>query len=177
MNLRIFAVAWLACVVICSSNAQQPVVSTRGNFEDFKFLVGGIWHGEAPALDQSKPLQIQSHFDWTENHQAIRFDSSWIFDGKPYPYTSGIYLYDPAKKSMRILYSDAEGGFTDGTVENNNGVLEHALTVTDKDGKSELVRTRLSRQDDGSFVNQILRMKDGKWQTFIEVHYRRAQVP
>lgn len=83
-------------------------------------------------------MSIESRCDWAANHQGIRFDGTFLIDGKPTPYTSGSYNWDAAKRQIVFSYSDAEGSLTDGAVELQSGALVHNFNITKSDGKVEI---------------------------------------
>jgi hypothetical protein len=162
-------------IVACSFTAlaettNQPPAT---GLASLGFLVDGIWRGDLPPGSDGQKVGIEARFGWTENRQGIRFDSEWLVGGKKYPYTSGVYLWNPQLKQVVISYSDAEGALTTGTVSQADEVFEHDLQVIYPSGKIEKVQTKLTRSGNGSFTNAIYRLKDGQWDKFVEVHYIR----
>jgi hypothetical protein len=140
------------------------------------FLVGGTWHGDLPSDSANgQKTGIEARFEWTENHQEIRFDSEWVVGGKRYPYTSGIYLWNPQLRQIVICYSDGEGALTTGTVSLADEVFAHDLQVVYSSGQLEKVQTKLTHSGSSSFTNAIYRMKDGHWDKFVEVHYNKLK--
>ncbi len=70
--------------------------------------------GEIPVLEGKVPLKIELRFSWTENHQAIRFDSAFVTKDQRKPYTSGLYAWDGAKGKLVIFYVNDDGDVTGG---------------------------------------------------------------
>jgi hypothetical protein len=160
----------LAAAVLLSSlglRGEAPAVSKMG---PMKFLIGA-WRGELPAQPDGQKMAVESKFDWTANHQGIRFESVWLIGDKRYPYTSGMYVWDPEKNRPIITYVDGEGTLTTGTVEISGDVYQHELHVVEAGGKAELVRATVHQVDETTYTNTIFIMKDGKWTKFAEVKY------
>jgi len=139
------------------------------------FLVGGTWHGDLPPGPDGQKAGIEAQFEWTQNHQGIRFDSAWLLGGKKYPYTSGVYLWNPQSRKILISYSDSEGALTTGTVNVADEVFVHDLQVIYSSGKTESVQTRLTHSGNEDFTNSIYRLKDGHWDQFVAVHYGKLK--
>jgi hypothetical protein len=136
-------------------------------------LVGGTWVGEVPVPDGRAPIQIELQFAWAENKQAVRFDSSFIREGKRQPYTSGLYAWNAAKGRLVIFYTDSGGSLTEGTITREGGILVNDLAVTEKSGKTTQVQVRLTKLDNDTFSNEIFVAKDGAWSPFVNVRYVR----
>lgn len=152
-------------------HAEGTVVS---KLAPLTFLVGD-WRGELPARPNAQKVTVESKFDWTANHQGIRFESTWLIGDKHYPYTSGLYVWDPEKNRPMITYTDAEGTLTTGFVEMTGDVYQHELRVVDARGKAKSVRATLAHTDENAYTNTIYIMKDGKWDKFAEVRYVKSQ--
>jgi hypothetical protein len=86
-----------------------------------------------------------------------------VVDGKKYPYTSSIYLWNPQLKQIVISYSDAEGALTTGTVSLADEVFAHDLQVVYPAGQIEKVQAKLTHSGSGHYANAIDRLKDGHW--------------
>jgi hypothetical protein len=86
-----------------------------------------------------------------------------VVGGKKYPYTSGIYLWNPQLKQIVISYSDAEGALTTGTVNLANEVFAQDLQVIYPSGQIEKVQAKLTHSGSDRYVNAIYRLKDGHW--------------
>ena len=163
----------LACsFTALAETTNQPAAT---GLASLGFLVGGTWRADLPPGADSRKMGIEARFEWTQNHQGIRFDSAWLAGDKKYPYSSGVYLWNPQLKQVVISYSDAEGALTTGTVSRADQVFEHDLQVIDSSGKIEKVRAKLTYSGSGSYTNAIYRLKDGQWDKFVEVHYNKVK--
>jgi hypothetical protein len=143
--------------------------------EPIAFLVGGVWRGHLPAGKTGPAPSIELRCDWSANHQGIRFDSSFVVDGKRSPYTSGIYNWNPSKRLLVFVYSDAEGSLTEGGVTLENGALIHDFTVTDVHGKVEKARAIITPHGPNAYTNNILMEKNGSFERVVSVEYERAE--
>jgi len=136
-------------------------------------FVGGRWVAALPADKDGNAMRIELRFAWAENRQGVRFDSAFVSGEKRAPYTSGLYGWDGAKGKLVIFYMDSSGSLTEGPVTQEGDVLVHELTVTDKAGKLELVRVRLTKVSADVFTNDIFVQKDGAWAKVVAVRYER----
>jgi hypothetical protein len=114
-------------------------------------------------------------FSWAENKQVLRFDAAFVSGSNRRPYTSGIYVWDPEAQKLRLVYADAEGSLTDGTVTLENEVLVHELTIKQAHAAPEQIRARLTKSGTDVFTNEIFGQKDGTWTKLVEVRYERAR--
>jgi hypothetical protein len=164
----------LACsfTVLAEPTNQPPATGLAS----LGFLAGGTWRADLPPGSDGRKAGIEARFEWTQNHQGIRFDSAWLVGDKKYPYTSGIYLWNPQLKQIVISYSDDEGALTTGAVNLANEVFAHDLQVIYPSGKIEKVQTKLTHSGSSSFTNAIYRLKDGQWDKFVEVRYEKVQL-
>lgn len=168
--LKIVAVL-LALAGGAATRAAEPASSP---FAPLAFLAGKVWRAELPPMPNGAKAGIELHADWTENHQAVRFESAWMSAGKSTPYTSGMYAWNPAKKQLVILYSDAEGSLTEGTISIEGEVLVHELTVNGKDGKLTRVRSRITPRGPEAYTNEIFLLKNDVWEKFVDLRYERV---
>ncbi|MBI3887013.1 MAG: hypothetical protein HY302_14990 [Opitutae bacterium] len=137
-------------------------------------LVGGLWVGPLPPGPAgSAPMVIELRFEWSENKQAIRFDSSFVAGDKKRPYTSGLYGWNAAKGKIAIFYVDSGGSLTEGDITLEDSVLVNELLSTDSAGKVMPIRVRLTKIGDNAFTNEIYLQKDGAWAPFVMVRYER----
>jgi hypothetical protein len=163
----------LACsFTTLAETTNQPVAT---GLATLGFLAGATWRGELPPTSNGQKAGIEARFEWTENHQGIRFDSAWLVGGKKIPYTSGVYLWNPQLKQIAITYSDDEGALTTGTVSLAGEVFAHDLQVIYPSGKIEKIQTKLTHSGSDIFTNAIYRLKDGHWDKFVEVHYTKLK--
>jgi hypothetical protein len=136
-------------------------------------LVGGLWVGPVPAPADKPPVHIELRFEWTENKQAIRFESAFVSEGKARPYTSGMYGWNGAKKKLVLFYMDSGGSLTEGEITQEEGVLVNDLISTEPTGKVVPIRVKLTKIGNDAFTNDIYLQKDGAWAPFINVRYER----
>jgi len=164
----------LACSFTALAEATNQPPAT--GLASLAFLTGGTWRADLPPGSDGQKAGIEARFEWTQNHQGIRFDSEWLAGERKYPYTSGVYLWNPQLKQIMISYSDADGALTTGTVSQADEVFEHDLQVIYPSGKIEKVQTKLTHAGSSSFTNAIYRLKDGQWDKFVEVHYNKVKL-
>lgn len=139
------------------------------------FMVGGRWVGRLPPGPDGSVLALEMRFDWTANKQGIRFDGEFVKGGQHFPYTSGLYGWNPAKKQIVFWYSDSDGSLHQGDVSPEPGVFRQEFTITDKTGKVTNARSRLTPQGADAFTNEILVSKNGAWEKIAEVRYERQK--
>src|SRR5207302_7149356 len=137
-----------------------PSASSEFSLAPIAFLAGGVWRAHLPPGPNGAKVEIELKADWSANHQAIRFDSTWMIEGKRKPYTSGIYCRNAAKKRIVFMYADAEGGLSEGAITIDNGVLVHDFTVAERTGTVSNVRCRLTANPPSAFTNEIFRSKN-----------------
>jgi hypothetical protein len=167
----------LLLILACSFTAPAETTNqpSATGLASLGFLTGGTWQADLPPDANGQKAGIEARFEWTQNHQGIRFDSEWLVGDKKYPYTSGVYLWNPQLKQIVISYSDADGALTTGTVSQADEVFEHQLQVIYPSGKVEKVQTKLTHSGSSSFTNAIYRLKDGQWDKFVEVNYNKVK--
>ena len=170
----LFWVALAALSVVSGAAADTQTNATPvSTLAPIEFLVGGTWHGDLASATNEPKMAIESKFEWTGNHQGIRFDSTWVINGKGFPYSSGIYMWNPEKKQIAIVYNDAKGALTEGFVEFAGPVLLHNLREVDISGKVEMVQAKMTHLDAQTFVNEIYTLTQGHWQKIVSVRYAR----
>ena len=159
---------WLAMASVRAAEMKESPLAPLAS------LVGGLWVGDLPPQG-NVPMKIELRFAWAENRQAVRFDSNFVQGDKRSPYTSGLYVWNPAKGRIGIVYTDFSGSLTEGTITREGEVLVNDLLVTHPDGKSEPVRVRLTKSGPDAFTNEIFVEKNGAWAPFVTVHYVRGK--
>jgi hypothetical protein len=137
-------------------------------------LVGGVWTASVPVPAGKPPMRIEARFEWSVNRSAIRFDSVFVSEGRRAPYSSGLYAWNAASRRIEVVYTDADGSLTKGSIRQEDGVLVNDLVETAPDGKETPIRVRLTRIGDNLFENAIFVPKDGRWAPLVTVTYRRA---
>ena len=165
--LLLMSFFWFA--QIGQSSGQSPT----DPLGDIKFLVGGVWSADLPATPDGTHMSTELKADWTPNHQAIRFDSVFVSNGKRTPYTSGCYFWNAAKARTVFAYADREGSLIEGDVFLENGALRHEFTITNREGKVEKVRALITPHLPDGYTNDIFIEKEGAWSKMASVSYRR----
>jgi hypothetical protein len=161
------------------SNEAAPSPGGGGtHLESIAFLVGGVWRGQLPSSapeTKGAPTAVELRCDWSANHQAIRFDGAFIVDGKPLPYTSGLYAWNGSKQKLTFFYTDDEGSLTEGVVEPEKGALVHNFTVTSATGEVSNTRAIITPAGPDHYTNEIFVQKNGAWQKLVAVKYDRIR--
>jgi hypothetical protein len=147
-----------------------PAVSPYAVLESF---VGGVWSGALAPQKDGIPLRIELRFAWAENKQGMRFDSSFVKGEKRAPYTSGMYAWNAAKGKLVIFYTDSSASLSEGTIVQEENVLVHDFTVSNKDGTIDTARVRLTKVNADVFTNEIFLLKNDAWVKIVEVRYER----
>jgi hypothetical protein len=137
-------------------------------------FVGGTWSAALPAGKDGAPRSIELVFTWAQNHQGIRFDSSFVSGTQRVPYVSGMYAWDAATKKLEMFYSDSEGSLTRGPVTLADGVLVHDLTESDSDGTVDLLQVRIAKVGQDAFTDDIYLRRDAAYVKIASVRYQRA---
>ncbi len=137
------------------------------------WLAGGTWKAALPPRPDGTTVGIELRVERPANGQGLRFDSSFLFGGKPSPYSSGMYAWDAAKKKFAIFYTDSHGALSAGDVTLEGGVLVHEMTVAEADGTISPVRVRMKQTAPDAYTSEIYVQKDGAWTLFVTVHYER----
>lgn len=143
-------------------------------FDPIAFWVGGSWHGQLPPPPGggTAPTLVTT-FAWMENRRAIRFDTVAVAGERRRPYTSGVYGWHPARKTLVFWYTDAAGGLTEGTVVIEGGVLVHEFTAVDAAGQVTPYRARVTPDGADAYWNEIFHQENGEWKSFVKVRYER----
>jgi hypothetical protein len=173
----LLAAAALWLLAAGASRADGPDAPAAPPFAPIEFLVGGVWQGDLPPSPDGQAVRLESRYSWAENHQAIRFDSTWIVAGKRHPYASGLYAWDPAKKQLAVWYTDAAGSLGAGAVFPAGQSVQEDLTVTDGSGLAEAVRARFTPAGADRCQEDLFTLKAGQWERLVTVLYHRAAVP
>lgn len=146
-------------------------------YAPLSFLVGGVWSAGLPPDKFGNDLRIDLRCEWAGNRQGIRFESAFVRRGKAAPYSSGMYVWDPVKSKLTIIYTDDEGALTQEVLTEAGGVLVHDLTVANKDGTVDVVHTKLTKLGEDTFTNEISIKKGGDWQKIAAPRYERHPEP
>ncbi len=140
------------------------------------YWVGGTWRGELPPAPDGRVVAIETVFHWTENRQAVRFESTFVAGEKRAAYCSGIYGWDPGRNAIAFWYFDNGGTLYQGTVTVENDVLAHDFTATSRAGEVDHFRARVQRLGPDAYENTIQHPAEagGEWQTIAVVRYHRT---
>lgn len=164
----------LLTVPLCAADpgsAEKPV----SPYAPIAWFIGGNWVATLPTQKDGTTVKLELTFEWPANQQGLRFDSSFIVGGKRAPYSSGMYAWNAAKRKFTIFYTDSSGGLSEGDVTQEGDVFAHEFTATDKNGKVEPIRVRLTKVDADTFTNEIFVQKDGAWVKFVTARYERQK--
>lgn len=164
----------LSLLLVSGLAAAKPAPDAAP-LEALASFVGGVWRAQLPKSTQSGPTSLELRFEWGQNHQIIRFDSTWQGGAnRSAPYTSGCYCWNGAQKTFKIVYADSEGTLFEGPVWQTKDVFLNDLTATQADGTTYAVQVRLTRHGANRFTNDIfLHEKDGSWKKAVSVKYVR----
>ena len=139
------------------------------------FLTAHDWEAKLPDSPDGKKRSIHAHFAWAANHQAIVFNSAFVTDGKPMPYVDGMYVWNPQKNAIEMIYSEGDGTLTDGTVHAKDGVLVHEFRQMHPDGKIEEYVSHLTAQGTEKWTNAIFARKGNALTKLVQVEYLPAK--
>jgi hypothetical protein len=90
-------------------------------------------------------------------------------------FIDGIYAWNPEKRAIIFVYSDAKGGLYEGTVRLEDGKLVHEFQEIDPNGKIELLLARVTPHGTDSWDNAIFARKDGALTPLVQVQYLAAR--
>jgi hypothetical protein len=135
------------------------------------FFTAHEWDAKLPDSPDGKKMSIHARFTWAENRQAIRISNQFVIDGKPTPYIDGLYFWNPEKRVIMFVYSNAEGGLFEGTVRLEEGKLVHEFQEIHADGKIDALLARVTPHGTESWDNAIFARKDGALTPLVQVKY------
>lgn len=162
----------LAMVVLVSSAFAADKPSAPGEkLGPLAFLAGHTWEAKLPENADGKKRGLRAHFAWGQNHQAIIFTSAFVTDGKPMPYVDGMYLWNPEKRALEMIYSEGDGTLTEGTVHVDGEKLVHEFRQIHADGKVEDYVSHLTPHGSTRWTNEVFARKGGQLIKMVEVEY------
>jgi hypothetical protein len=138
------------------------------------FFTAHEWDAKLPDSPDGKKMSIHARFTWAENRQAIRISNQFVIDGKPTPYIDGLYFWNPDKRIIMFLYSDAKGSLYEGTVRLEGDKLVHEFQEIHADGKIDPLLARVTPHGTDSWDNAIFARKDGALTPLVQVQYLPA---
>ena len=162
-------------LVFAAENPAAPGASAPSPYASFDFLIGGVWRATLPPGKDGVALQIEAEFAVPENRQGVSFHSTFIRGEKRSPYTHGLYAWNGAKGKLVFFYTDSQGSLTEGTIAQEGNVLAHDFTITDKAGKVERARSRLTKLGPDAFTNEISVLRDEAWTKVVDIRYERQR--
>ena len=160
-SARALVLCFMAAFGWSALAAQEKPAAPVSPLAPLASLVGGVWVGALPPPPSGPSMSIELRFEWAENKQAIRFDSSFVQGEKRKAYTSGMYGWNAAKGKITIYYMDSGGNLTEGDITLEDGVLVNELLSTDPKGQVTPIRVKLTKVGDNVFTNDIYLQKDG----------------
>jgi hypothetical protein len=144
-------------------------------FAPIDFLPGGVWRGDLPSGTNEIKTQIEAKYEWTGNHQAIRFETAWVTGDKRRPYCSGMYVWNAEKKQIEVIYTDSKGGLVEGTLAVEGEIRQTDLKLVDNSGKVQTLHSKMTHPDPTTFINEMSMKRGDDWQKLITVRYERPQ--
>jgi hypothetical protein len=149
----------------------EPPAAPGEKLNPLAFLTAHEWEAKLPDSPDGKKISIRAHFEWGQNHQAVIFNSAFVTDGRSKPYVDGIYVWNPEKQAIGMIYSDDKGTLTDGTVQVKEGTLLHEFRQIHPDGKVEEFASHVTSQGSEKWTNEIFARKGGQLTKIVEVQY------
>ena len=164
------------CLLIFSSllpviAEESPAKVTASPLAPLAFFTAHEWDAKLPDSPDGKKMSIHARFTWAENQQSIRISRQFVIDGKPEPYIDGLYFWNPEKRTLMFVYSNAEGGLFEGTVRVEDGKLVHEFQEIHPDGKIDPLLARVTPHGTESWDNAIFARKDGALTPLVQVQY------
>jgi dipeptidyl aminopeptidase/acylaminoacyl peptidase len=99
-------IGFLASSLLCvAEESPKPVASPLA---PLAFFTVHEWDAKLPDSPDGKKMSIHARFTWSENKQAIRISNYFVIDGQQTPYIDGIYAWNPEKRAIIFVYSDAK---------------------------------------------------------------------
>jgi hypothetical protein len=157
------------CPSVTALADDKPAEATAANpLQSIGWMTGGTWKAEAKTPD-GKVTLVESQLRWAENGQAIEFVSR--FNGSPH--YSGLYCWDPSRKTIAFWYTSADGEFTQGTAKMDANVLTQEFDLYHKDGTGHHLKSRIQRTGENSYHWNVMAEKNGTWTELIALDYAR----
>lgn len=139
------------------------------------FFTAHEWEAKLPDSKDGKKMSIHARFTWAENHQAILISNHFVIDGKPMPYITGLYVWNPEKKSLVFTYVDGKGSLSEGTVRMEGNQLIHEFHEINPSGKSEQFVARVTPHGTESWDNAIFAGRGDGQTPIVQVQYLPAR--
>lgn len=167
----IFLLGLLPSSMLFAAVEESPAKAPASSLAPVAFFTAHEWDAKLPDSPDGKKMSIHARFTWAENRQAIRISNQFVIDGKPTPYIDGLYFWNPERRSIMFVYSDAKGSLYEGTVRLEEGKLVHEFQEIHPDGKIDALLARVTPHGTDSWDNAIFARKDGKLAPLVQVQY------
>ncbi len=145
-------------------------VEVAAPYAPLAFLAGSCWKGTFPNSATDEHC-----FTWIYGGKFLRDRHVVHRDGRPDDRGESIYLWDEARHQLRYVYIESAGGFAEGTVTAEDGVLVFPATRYTEDGKDQTYRSRWHRQGADAY-EVVTEFKAGEaWQPGFTVRMARVR--
>ncbi|MBS0378943.1 MAG: hypothetical protein JSS29_10700 [Proteobacteria bacterium] len=154
----------LLCPAAQSLEAAPP-------YAPLAFLAGSCWKGTFP-----KSTVTDEHcFSWIYGGRFLRDRHVVHREGKPDDRGESVYVWDAVRHELRYLYIESAGGFAEGTVTAEDGVLVFPATRYTEGGEDQTYRSRWRRQGPDAY-EVVTEFKAGEaWQPGLTVRMVRSR--
>ena len=171
----VFLLGLLTRSVLSAAAEEPPAKLPASPLAPLAFFTAHEWDAKLPDSPDGKKMSIHARFTWAENRQAIRISNQFVIDGKPTPYIDGLYFWNPEKRAIMFLYSDAQGSLYEGTVRIEDEKLVHEFQEIHADGKIDPLLARVTPHGTDSWDNAIFARKNGALTPLVQVQYLPAR--
>lgn len=165
----------MGAVSFVAAAGPTPSAMETSPLAPLAFFTAHEWEAKLPDSSEGKKMSIHNRFTWAENRKAIRVSNQFMIDGKPEPYIDGLYAWNPLKKMLVFMYTDAEGNFSEGTVRIEEGKLVHEFQEIHPDGKVDALVARVTPHGSESWDNAIFVRKGDALTPLVQVQYLPAR--
>lgn len=158
-------------LTVVGARSQQEVAALDHPKIDELLWMAGEWR--AVEKTDGKELVVRLSARKSENGQALLY-YVWFESGdKKTPRYNGMYYWDPAEKTFKMLQVNADGNVAQGTLEQSgNRVTQTVKTVT-SDSSFELKSEWEIRPREFRFVGQFRPAGKAEWAPAVDVTYSR----
>jgi len=170
------AASLYACIAVIALNvmAQSPTTPAaiaESPLAGVAWLVGGTWVSDVKEAQDGSVTHVENHISWAPNHQAIQFVTD--FNGKPH--YNGMYMYDPAKKTVNFYYTSSEGQLTVGTStpDADRKTLRQEFDVIQPNGGTGHLRSTMVRDGNDAYLFTVFAQQSGEWKQLFQITYKR----
>ena len=152
---------WLICAAAIAAEPAKELMP-------LDWLTRGVWTAETKPAEGAA-VKIESELRWMANQHAIQFVTR--FNGEPH--YSGIYGWDPGRKTIAFWYTSADGALTTGTAKPAAEGLLQEFDITEANGTSNHLRSEIRRKGGDEYDWNVQSNKSGEWKVLIQLHYTR----